>query len=89
MTPDQLISTMHRQRTDQIALRLALSDLGNCLPASTKDAWLQALQSRIAKAQESAHQYPADQRDALLAVATALLYVKKSLELPPEPPAAK
>lgn len=85
MTPDQFISTMHRQRADQTALRLALTDLSYCLPADTKAQWLQVLQTRIAKAQATAPQYPADQRDALLAVATALQFVKKSLELPPEP----
>jgi len=89
MTPDQFISTMHRQRADQAALRLALTDLSYCLPAETKAQWLQALQSRIAKAQATAHQHPAVQRDALLAVATALEFVKKSLELPQEPNDAK
>ena len=89
MTPDQFISTMHRQRADQTALRLALVDLAQCLLPEQRAQWLQALQSRMATARSTAKDYPADQREGLLAMATAMDYLHRSLAQPATPAAPK
>lgn len=81
MTPDQFLSTLHRQRTDLIAVRQAMSDLANCLPAQVRDEWLTALQARAAKARATA-QAPNKDTDlsaALDANATALEALGKML----------
>jgi len=85
MTPDQLFSTLHRQRTELAAMRLAMTDLGNLLAPDVRSQWLQALQARAAKARRTAHQHPADTRDALVALATSLELLHKALAMPPEP----
>lgn len=81
MTPDQFLSTMHRQRTDLIALRQAMGDLASCLPAQVRDEWLTALQARTAKARATA-QVPNQDPDlsaALEANAAALEALGKML----------
>lgn len=79
MTPDQLLSSLHRQRTDLTAMRLALSDLAQLLPADVRAQWLTALQTRIATTRQAAPNLPPDQRDALQATAVSLEYLHKSL----------
>lgn len=85
MTPDQFLSTFHRQRMDQMALRLALTDLAQCLEPSLREKWLQALQARIAKSRKFAQTLPADQRQGMLETVTALqsLYRGLSEDQPP------
>lgn len=81
MTPDQFLSTLHRQRADSIAIRQAMSDLANCLPAPMRDAWLSALRARIATIQTAA-QAPNQEPDlaaGLQANATALEFLTQSL----------
>ena len=85
MTPDQFISTMHRQRADQMAMRLAMEDLANLLAPELKAQWMQALQSRIATARKAAPSLPTDQREGVLAMATALDYLHRSMARPAEP----
>jgi hypothetical protein len=85
MTPDQLISTMHRQRTELAAMRLAMTDLGHLLAPEVREQWLQALQSRTEKARATAHTYPRETQDALLAMANSLELLHKALAMPPEP----
>jgi hypothetical protein len=58
---------------------LALSDLAQCLAPELRAQWLQALQSRISKARSTAQSYPEAQRDGLLAMATSMEYLHKSL----------
>jgi hypothetical protein len=87
MTPDQLISTMHRQRADQMATRLALEDLANLLEPTLKARWMQALQSRIATARAPAPNLTQDQQAGLAAMATALDYLHRSMSRPAEPTA--
>lgn len=82
MTPDQLLSTMHRQRADMIAMRQAMSDLASCLPTEVRDAWLSTLRSRTAKVRAAAQapQQDTDLAGALQANVTALEFLLKSLE---------
>ena len=45
MTPDELITRVHRQRTEQIAIDLAMDALMAALPPELQQKWLQALQT--------------------------------------------
>lgn len=65
---------------DQMAMRLALTDLANCLPPDTRAAWLSALQSRIATTHKAATQTKdQDQREGLNAAVTALKFLHQGL----------
>jgi hypothetical protein len=85
MTPDIFMSAQHRQRVDQSALRLALVDLAQLLEPALREQWLQALRSRTATARAAALELPADQAAAVLAMATALEYLTRSLATPKTP----
>jgi hypothetical protein len=79
MTPDQFISTLHRARTDQMAMRLALTDLAQCLAPSLRDQWLQALQARIAKSRKMTQTMTPDQRAGMLEIVMALETLHRAL----------
>jgi hypothetical protein len=62
-----------------MAMRLALTDLAQCLEPPLRQRWLQALQARIAKSQDAAKQLPTDQREGMLEMVTALQRLHRGL----------
>lgn len=80
MTPDEFLSTLHRQRTDIAAMRAALEELAKCLHPDVRDGWLQALQTRIAKGREAAKAMPQEQAVEVLALVQATSRLRTQLE---------
>lgn len=79
MTPDMFNTTLHAQRADLAAMRLALADLAKVLDANVSAEWLSALQARIPKAHKAALGLTQDQSQAILDLAAALARLHRSL----------